>query len=35
LRRATLLNSTRRGSHFYYQLNTSIMHATAQELTRP
>jgi len=35
LRRATLVNSTRHGSHVYYQLNTSIVHATAQQLTRP
>jgi len=35
LRRATLVNSTRHGSHVYYQLNTSIVHATAQQLTQP
>jgi len=34
LRRAALVSSTRHGSHVYYQLNSSIMHNTAQELTR-
>jgi ArsR family transcriptional regulator len=34
LRRALLVNSTRHGSHVYYQLDASVVQATAQELTR-
>jgi ArsR family transcriptional regulator len=34
LRRALLVNSTRHGSHVYYQLDASAVAATAQELTR-